>query len=344
MSASSNLFGSSSIESSADSSELRAAGQSARDTDPIGLDIAGAESRIAQYIRTTPVLAVDDDALPGVKWFKCEYMQEGGSFKLRGAFNRLLATMETGELDPKIGVVAASGGNAGLAHAIAAKALGVPAHIFVHEAAPKTKVDAIRSTGAVLHQIGSDPGEAMDAALSHARETGAVFCHPYDQSDIVAGAGTIATEMLQQVDGPIDTIVVAVGGGGLMAGIAAAVPGTRVVGVEPESAQALHAALAAERPVDVRVGGIAADSLGARRVGDIAFAIAHAGDVSSVLVSDDAIIRARSWLWTHYRIVVEHGAAAAVAAIQSGAYTPAPGERISIVLCGANTDVSDLSA
>nr|WP_218852699.1 threonine/serine dehydratase [Spelaeicoccus albus] len=301
-----------------------------------------ANGRIAGHVRTTPMAEVADPALPGVGWFKCEYMQRGGSFKLRGAFNRILSARDDGTLDPEVGIVAASGGNAGLANALAAAELGVPAHVFVPETAPQPKVDKLRACGARLHQVGTEYAHAFEASQEHTARTGAIFCHAYDQPEIAAGAGTLAVEALRQSDDAIDTFVVAVGGGGLMAGVATA-GGARVVGVEPTRIPTLRSALEAGKPVDIEVGGIAADSLGARRIGDIGFDAATSSDVTSVLVPDDAIREARTWLWNTYRIALEYGAACAVAAIYSGAYTPSAGERVAVVLCGANTDVSDLA-
>jgi threonine dehydratase len=204
-------------------------------------------------------------------------------------------------------------------------------------------VHKLKAIGATVVQGGAEYAEAYQAAVEHARETGAVYCHAYDQPEIAAGAGTVGLELLDQVGG-VDTVVVAVGGGGLMAGVAAAVEGrAKVVAVEPESAPTLHAALAAGEPVDVAVSGVAADSLGARRIGDIGFSVAVRAGVESVLVSDAAIIKARLKLWNGYRIIVEHGAAAAYAALTSGAYVPGLGERVAVILCGANTDPATLT-
>ncbi len=191
-------------------------------------------------------------------------------------------------------------------------------------------------------QGGTEYAVAYQAAVAHARETGAVYCHAYDQPEIAAGAGTVGSELLDQLRS-VDTVLVAVGGGGLMAGVAAAVEGhAKVVAVEPETAPTLHAALSAGKPVDVAVSGVAADSLGARSIGDIGFSVAVRTAVESVLVSDDDIVAARSALWDGYRMVVEHGAAAAYAALASGAYVPRPYERVAVILCGANTDPASL--
>jgi threonine dehydratase len=308
-------------------------------------DVDAAAARIAGRVRVTPVLEVDAGSLPGPAWLKCEFLQVTGSFKARGAFNRILHAQETGALDPTVGIVVASGGNAGLANAHAAAELGVPATVYVPITAPQVKVAKLRATGALVVQHGQEYATAYRAALSHAGETGAVYCHAYDQPEIAAGAGTVALEILQQVgERIVDTIIVAVGGGGLMAGLAAAVEGVaKVVAVEPETAPTLHAALASGGPVDVAVGGIAADSLGARRIGDIAYAVATRTGVHSVLVQDEDIITARRYLWDHYRMAVEHGTAAALAALLTGAYTPKAHERTVILLCGANTDPTDLT-
>lgn len=307
------------------------------------LDVEAARTRITGRVRRTAVADVDPGAFPGPTWLKLELMQHTGTFKARGAFNRILAARERGDLDPQVGVVAASGGNAGLAHAYAAAQLGVPASVFVPANAPTVKVDRLRGLGAVVVQEGSEYAEAYDAAVKRAGETGAVFCHAYDQPEIAAGAGTLALELLDQLDGGFDTVVLAVGGGGLMAGVAAALEGVaKVVGVEPSTIPTLAQALAAGRPVDVAVSGVAADSLGARRIGDIAFAVAARTGVQSVLVDDHELVAARQLLWDQQRIVVEHGAAAAFAALSTGAYVPVDGERVVVVLCGANTDPADL--
>jgi threonine dehydratase len=305
-------------------------------------DVDQAAARIAGLSRRTPILEADPGSLPGRVWFKCEFMQHTGTFKARGALNRLLASQERGELRPEVGVVVASGGNAGLANAYAAAQLGVPATVFVPDSAPAVKVKKLEAIGAKVVQGGAEYAVAYDAAIAYAAETGAVYCHAYDQPEIVAGAGTVGSELLEQLDG-VDTVLVAVGGGGLMAGIAAAVEGhARVVAVEPERAPTLHAALAAGAPVDVAVSGVAADSLGARRIGGIGFEVAVRTGVESVLVSDDDIVAARLQLWDEYRLVVEHGAAAALAPLLSGAYVPEPGERVVVILCGANTDPATL--
>lgn len=309
-------------------------------------EVRAAAARIAGRIRRTPVVRLEDGAFgsAGPGWLKLEQLQHAGSFKTRGMFNRILAAAERGALPPA-GVVAASGGNAGLAVAYAARELGVPAEVFVPTTAPAVKVAKLAKLGARVVQVGAEYAEAYETAVAQVASTGALFCHAYDQADLVAGHGTLGLELLEQIPDGFDTVLVAVGGGGLMAGVAAALHGTaRVVAVEPETIPTLHAALAAGRPVDVKVSGIAADSLGARRVGDIAFATATDAGVRTVLVSDQAIIDARRRLWDDQRIVVEHGTAAAPAALASGAYRPAEGERVVVLLCGANTNPADLAS
>jgi threonine dehydratase len=296
-------------------------------------DIEEAGRRVDGWIRRTPCIEVADN-----RRFKLEYLQHSGSFKARGAFNRILSAREAGRL-PDSGVIAASGGNAGLAVAYAAAQLGVHAEVFVPVTAPAVKVAKLRELGAVVRQHGREYAEAYAASTVRAAETGALFCHAYDQTEIVAGQGTLGTELSD-----VDTVLVATGGGGLVCGVAAALEGrAKVVAVEPEGAPTLHRALAAGRPVDVTVDSIAADSLGARRIGTIAFEVLSRTGVESLLVSDADIVTARLRLWQHYRIAVEHGAAAAYAGLSGGAYRPAAGERLVVVLCGANTDPTTLT-
>ena len=309
-------------------------------------DVQAARQRITGRVRVTPLVAVDQGRFePATQvWFKLEQTQHSGSFKARGAYNRILSAAERGEL-PDIGVVAASGGNHGLAVAFVAAQSKTPARIYVPENAPAVKVAKLHKLGAEVVQVGQKYADAYEAGAKYAVESGALFCHAYDQPDICAGQGTLGVELLEQTGGELDTILVAVGGGGLIAGIAAATEGqVRVVGVEPASAPTLHAALAAGQPVDVPVSGIAADSLGASRAGDIAYEVARRTGVVSALVSDADIVAARAMLWNDWRLVVEHGAAAPVAALLSGAYQPAAGERIVVLLCGGNTDPGDLIA
>lgn len=298
-------------------------------------DIAAARRRIEGRIRRTPVF----EAAPELV-FKLEYLQHTGSFKARGALNNVLAAQERGDLGPA-GVIAASGGNAGLAVAWAAAQVGVPAEIHVPANAPAVKVKRLQALGATVVQTGTEYSHALAASADRATQTGAFVCHAYDQPEMVAGAGTIALELLE--DTTVDTVLVAVGGGGLVGGIAAALAETpvRVVGVEPVAAPSLHTALDRGGPVDVEVGGYAADSLGARRAGRIAYAVAERTAMVSALVEDAAIREARQRLWDEWRIVAEPGAAAAYAGLT--AYRPEPGERVAVIVCGANTDPGDLT-
>ena len=270
-------------------------------------------------------------------WIKCEFLQHCGVFKTRGAFNRQLTAIERGELS-EAGIVVASGGNAGLAQAYVADELGVRATVFVPETAPEVKVARIRSYGAEVRRFGTEYAEAYQAAVDFGESTGAAFAHAYDQVEVAAGAGTLGEEILGE-EPTIDTIVIAVGGGGLYAGVAAAALGrARVVAVEPEQSPTLNRAMSVGRPVDVEVSGCAADALGARRIGDLAFAAQAAEPPISVLVADEDIIQARAQLWSEYRIASEFGAATAYAAILSKRYTPSDDERVAVVVCGANTD------
>ncbi len=306
-------------------------------------DVRAAADRIRGHVRSTPLADIEPGPFaPAARVaFKLEQLQHTGSFKVRGAFNRILAAAAEGPL-PGVGVVAASGGNAGLAVAYAAGHSHLPAHVYVPQTAPEVKVAKLRALGADVVQIGSRYAEAYTAAAKRAADTGALLCHPYDQLEICAGQGTLGLELLEQA-GELDTILLAVGGGGLMAGVAVAAGSrARVIGVEPTTIPTLHAALAAGRPVDVEVSGVAADSLGATRLGDIAYAVAVQARVGSLLVDDQDIIAARRLLWDRYRLAVEHAAAAAFAPLLTGAYQPRAGERIAVVLCGANTDLSDL--
>jgi threonine dehydratase len=298
-------------------------------------DVRAAATRIGGRIRHTPVLQVSDST-----WFKLEYTQHAGSFKTRGMLNQILSAPAL----PAAGIVTASGGNAGLAAAYAARELGVPAEIFVPVTAPPVKVAKLGKLGARVVQVGDEYAEAASAASLRAAETGALYCHAYDDPAMVAGNGTLGLELLEQIPGGFDTVLVAVGGGGLIAGVIASLsPEVRVVSVEPSTSACLHAALRSGAPVDVPVSGVAADSLGARRAGQIAFDLASSFEVPALLVDDDAIVDARRRLWDDYRIAVEHGTAAAYAALTSGVYRPTPGERVAVLLCGANTDPSDLA-
>jgi len=303
-------------------------------------DVETANHLIDPHIRRTPTIDLEAGAfgVGGLLTLKLELLQHTGSFKPRGAFNRML----TADIDAS-GVLAASGGNFGLAVAYAAKVLGHPAEIFVPSTSPAMKIEKIRAYGATVHVIDGFYAEAYAACEERAFDTGAAFMHPYDQPAVVAGQGTLAVELSGQAPA-LDTVIVAVGGGGLIAGVAAwYATDTRVVGVEPQRCPTLSRALAAGEAVDVEVGGVAADALGAQRAGLIALGIAARFVPQVVLVSDDDIMRARQLLWEESRIVAEPGAAATLAALLGGAYEPRPGERIGLVLCGGNTDPSDLA-
>ena len=306
---------------------------------PTRADIEAAADRVGPHVRRTPVLRAEPVAFgaDAPLELKLELLQVTGSFKPRGAFNRML----TADLGPA-GVVAASGGNFGLAVGHAARSLGQHAEIFVPSTSPAAKIDKVRATGADVRVIDGYYDEASAAAAARHDESGAVWMHPFDQFQVVAGQGTIAAELSEQVP-DADAVLVAVGGGGLIGGIASWYAGVdvRVVGVEPSSSRCLHDALAAGGPVDVPVAGRAADSLGARRVGDISYAVASAGHVEEVvLVEDDAILEAQRAIWQELRILAEPGGAAALAAVRSGAYIPSEGERLVVLVCGANGDPS----
>jgi threonine dehydratase len=312
-----------------------------RPLDVTRFDVETAAETIRPYIRRTPVMQLEPGAfgVPALLTLKLELLQHTGSFKPRGAFSRML----TAEVDDA-GVLTASGGNFGLAVAYAASVLGHPAEIFVPSTSPAMKVDKIRGYGATVHIVEGYYAEAYAACEERAWETGAAFMHPYDQPAVIAGQGTLARELADQAP-VLDTVIVAVGGGGLIGGIAAWFAGdVKVVGVEPESCPTLHEALRAGEPVDVEVSGPAADSLGARRAGMIGLAIAQRHVHSVVLVPDDAILAARALLWDQTRLLAEPGAAAPLAALLTGAYTPTLGERVALVICGGNADAGSVDA
>ena len=301
--------------------------------------IAEAEAVIRPHIRHTPVLTIsmtDFGLEGGALDLKLECLQHSGSFKARGAFTNLLTRAV-----PPAGVVAASGGNHGAAVAYAAMKLGVKATIFVPSISPKAKTDRIRAYGADLVIGGERYADALAASRAFAADSGAIEVHAYDQAETLIGQGTLGKE----IDGDlpdIDTLLVAVGGGRLIGGIAAWYRGrVKIVAVEPEEAPTLNMALAAGQPVDSPAGGIAADSLAPRQVGQLMFPIARDFVAQSVLVGDDAILAAQKMLWDRVRIVTEPGGAAAFAAILSGRYVPAPGERVAVLVCGANTTAVD---
>ncbi len=308
-----------------------------------------ARRRIAGYVRRTPLLAADPGSLGDVAGdaqvtFKLELLQHAGSFKARGAFHNLLSRPV-----PPAGVTAASGGNHGVAVALAAARLGHRARIFVPEISSPVKIAAISAHGAEVVVGGARYADAQAACDRHAEESGALVVHPFEGAVTVAGAGTVALEweedQARHALGSLDTVIVAVGGGGLIAGIAAWFAGrVKVVGVEPGGSRCLHAALAEGRPVDVPVESVAADSLGARRAGELAFAIAREAVDHVALVPDDAIRAAQRHLWSRYRIAAEPGGSAALAALLAGAYRPGPGEQVGVLLCGGNVDPQTLAA
>jgi threonine dehydratase len=298
--------------------------------------IATTEQLIRPWIRRTPVIAVDgaDFGLNfGSLNLKLELLQHTGSFKTRGAFANLLSR----EI-PAAGVVAASGGNHGVAVAYAAQKLRVPATIFVPSVAAFTKIERIRSYGANLVIAGDRYAEALAASEAWAAQSGALPIHAYNDADTLRGQGTVGLELEQQVP-DLDTLLVAVGGGGLIGGIAAWYCGRiRIVGVEPESAPTLTAALAAGHPVDAPAGGIAADSLAPKRVGEVMFPIAQAFVEQVVLVTDSQIQQAQDRLWGILRIASEPGGAASMAALLSRRYVPQADERVGVLVCGGNTN------
>jgi threonine dehydratase len=302
------------------------------------IDRASIESTyttIKPYIRRTPILEIEgrDAGAPVDRLtLKLELFQRAASFKTRGAFANLLRRSV-----PAAGVVAASGGNHGAAVAFAAMRLGLRAKIFVPAISSPAKIERIRSYGADLTVGGERYAEALAASEAYAAQTGAMPVHAFDDAQTLLGQGTLALELAEQAPS-LDTLLVAVGGGGLIGGIAAWYAGrVRVVGVEPDGAPTLFDAMKAGRPVDAPAGSIAADSLAPRRVGDLMFPIARRYVERVVLVTDDAIRAAQQALWDGVRVVAEPGGAAAFAAIHSGAYTPAPNERVGVVVSGGNT-------
>jgi len=314
-------------------------------THATGIDragIAAAHGIIRPYVRRTPVIEVDgaDFGLGALRCFlKLEFMQHAGSFKARGAFANLLLRAV-----PAAGVVAASGGNHGVAVAYAAMRLGKPARIFVPSIASPVKMARIRECGAELVVGGERYADALAASQDWARTSGALQIHAFDQPETLLGQGSVALEFEEEVP-ELDTLLVAVGGGGLIGGIAAWHAGAvRVVGVEPEAAPTLTRALACGRPVDAEAGGIAADSLAPKQVGALMFPIAQRYVERVILVTDEAIQAAQQILWNTLRIVTEPGGAAACAALLLGQYRPRADERVGVLLCGGNTTAVDFGA
>jgi threonine dehydratase len=303
--------------------------------------IVAVERLIRPHIRRTPVIAVDggDFGLGnGNIIFKLELLQHGGSFKARGAFTHLLTRRV-----PSVGVVAASGGNHGVAVAFAAMKLGVPARIFVPSVASREKTDRIRACGAELVIAGDRYADALAASEAWVTQSGAMAIHAYDQVETLLGQGTVGLEFEDQAP-DLDTLLVAVGGGGLIGGVAAWYAGRiKIVGVEPEAAPTLENALRAGRPVDSAAGGIAADSLAPKRVGELMFPLAQKYVDHVVLVPDEDIQKAQTELWKTLRIAAEPGGAAAFAALLSRGYQPVQGERVGALVCGGNTTAVDFT-
>lgn len=306
---------------------------------PVGRDeVERTHAVIGPWVRRTPVVAVEpaDLGVPGAFGLrlKLEQLQRGGSFKTRGAFANLLLRPV-----PPVGVVAASGGNHGVAVAYAAQRLGVPARIHVPTISAPAKIAAIRALGADLVVAGDRYADALAAARDWAVGSGALDVHAFDQRETLLGQGTLARELVEQLGLALDTVLVPVGGGGLIGGIAAFLAGSvRVVGVEPAAAPTLTAALAHGGPADAPTGGIAADALAPRRVGELVFPVVREHVAQVVLVEDDAIREAQVALWRGLRVVAEPAAAVGLAALRTGAYRPAPGERVAVVISGSNTD------
>ena len=318
---------------------------------PSRSDIEGAEQRLAPWIRVTPLVEVDavDLQLPDRRWpllLKLEMLQHAGSFKGRGAHNQLLGKL------PAAGVVAASGGNYGVAVAYAAHRLGVPATVFVTDTTAPAKLDVLRSLGATVEVVPGYYDEALAASHEHAAATGARFLHAFDQPEMLEGAGTLAAELERQAAAAshstegtdrLDRVVVAVGGAGLIGGVACWYRGAvRVTGVETRGCRGLDTALRAGRVVDTDVSGLAADALGARRVGQLGFAAARAWTEGVVVVEDADLGDAQRRLWRALRIATEPAGAAALAALTTAGLHADPDERIAVVLCGANVDPGTL--
>jgi len=303
--------------------------------------VAATERMIRPYVRKTPILEVSGSEF-GLQCdrllFKLESCQFAGCFKVRGAFSNLLS-----RTIPPAGVVAASGGNHGFAVAFAARQLGMPAAIFVPTVASPIKIANIRSCGAKLVIEGDRYADALAASRSWSAKSGALELHAYDSVETLLGQGTLGLELHQQAP-ELDTLLVAVGGGGLIGGVAAyyseliAQGRVRIIGAEPELAPTLTYALRSGHPIDSPAGGIAADSLAPKRVGELMFPIAERSVNSVILVSDDDIRQAQQILWDSLRLVVEPGGAAAFALLTSGKYVPAYAERIAVILCGGNTN------
>jgi len=299
--------------------------------------------RAGHFLRETPLwklpAAAFGVAAPGAEiWLKLEHMQVSGSFKARGMMNRLLAN----EI-PASGAIVASGGNAGIATAAAAQALGVHCEVFLPTVSSETKRAKLRALGATVVMGGEVYADALAACLERQRESGALLTHAYDQAEVVAGAGTLGRE-IEEEGGLPDAVLVSVGGGGLIGGLAAWFEQrSRVVALEPERAPTLFRAREAGQPVDVEVGGVAADSLGATRIGGFAWDITQRQVRDALLLPDEAIRAAQLWLWKELKLAVEPAAALPLAALHTGAYAPREGEKICLIVCGANVDPASLA-
>ncbi len=311
-------------------------------------DTERAQARIQAYVRKTPCMRLSSQELAhnfGITqefdlWLKLEQLQHAGSFKARGMFNRMLSVQV-----PDIGVTTvtiASGGNAGIATAYAAKVLGHKAEIFVPEVSSAAKQGKLKALGATVHVRGKAYADAAAACVEHQAQSGALQMHAYDQAEVLQGAGTLAREIEQQIGTP-DTVLVSVGGGGLIGGIAGWFGNqSHVVALESEGTPTLYKARAAGEPVDVAVSGIAADSLGAKRIGSLAWPITQSAVKLSLLLTDESIRAAQLALWDKLRMAVEPAAALPLAALMTGAYVPARGEKVCLVICGANVDLMTL--
>lgn len=298
--------------------------------------------RFPHFIRRTPLWKLPGSAL-GVAcdevWLKLEQLQASGSFKARGMLYRLLSNPI-----PPAGVIVASGGNAGIATAAAARELGVRCEVFVPTVCSPAKQARLRELGAQVVVAGGVYAEALEACLARQQETGALLTHAYDQPEVVTGAGTLGCEIEEQGGRAPDAVLVSVGGGGLVAGIASWFQDrSRVVALEPQLAPTLHRAREAGEPVDVAVSGIAADSLGAKRIGTLAWDLTQRWVPQSLLLDDEAIRAAQRWLWQQMKLAVEPAAALPLAALQQAAYRPWPGETVALILCGANLDPASLA-
>lgn len=296
------------------------------------------------FLHETPLMKLPGEALGAdckEVWLKLEQLQTSGSFKARGMLHRMLSNPI-----PKSGVIIASGGNAGIATAAVANLLGVSCEVFIPTISSPAKQARLKALGATLHVTGAAYSDALAACLERQKQTGALLMHAYDQTEVIIGAGTLAAEMDRQAGRAPDSVLVSVGGGGLIAGIASwyANTATRVIALEPSQAPTLHAARAAGEPVDVGVSGIAADSLGAKRIGSIAWPISQQHVESSLLLSEQAIRDAQLWLWQHLQIAAEASAALGLAALQTGTHSPKKNETVALVICGANLDVTTLKA